>query len=209
MNRFFNPENFLWQWFAHLADYFLLSCLWVLCSIPVLTLGAASIALYDTVAHCVRGKEQAMFARFFRTFKAELGRGAVLTLVWTAVAAVLNFGYQIFAQIAAGNEILNLLSIALFMLLLIPLGVACWVIAIESRFTHSLGSLHRTAVIFTFVHLPSTLAITALFIVTLNFVRFIPFLVMFLPGMMVSFQSFFIERVFIKYIPAPVSEATE
>jgi uncharacterized membrane protein YesL len=201
MKNFFNPENFLWQWFAHLADYFLLSCLWVICSIPVFTIGAASIALYDTVAHCVRGKDQAMFRRFFRTLKAELGRGAVLTLLWAAAAALLNGIYQVITQMAGGNTFLNLLSISYFILMLIPLGIGCWAIAIESRFTHSLASLHRTALAFTFVHLPHTLAIVALFVVTLNLLRSIPFLVMFLPGMMVTFQSWFIEKVFRKYIP--------
>lgn len=199
MKNFFNPENFLWRWFAHLADYFILSCLWALCSAPVITVGAASIALYDTVAHCVRGKEEDMFRRFFRTLKNELGRGILLTLLWTAAGLTLNFGYQILVQLSTQSDVMNMVRIAYFLTLVIPLGMGCWVIAIQSRFTHTFFSLHRTALGFTFLHIPQTLAIAALFIIELNLVLYIPFLVMFLPGMTVAFQSWFIEKVFAKY----------
>ena len=43
--RFFNPDNWLWRGFGRLADFFILSILWLVCSIPVVTIGAASIAL--------------------------------------------------------------------------------------------------------------------------------------------------------------------
>lgn len=206
MKNFFNPENFLWQWFAHLADYFILSCLWVICSAPVVTLGAASIALYDTVAHCVRFREEGMFRRFFRTFKNELGRGIVLTVLWAAAALVLNMVHQLLSQAAPGNRVMDLVRIAYFVLLLIPLGMGCWAIAIESRFTHTLGSLHRTALGFTFLYIPHTLAIAALFVIELNLILNIPFLVMFLPGMVVTFQSWFIEKVFRKYMEPQSAE---
>ena len=34
-----------------------LSVLWLLCSLPVLTLGAATTALYDSVVRCIRYKQ--------------------------------------------------------------------------------------------------------------------------------------------------------
>lgn len=200
MKSFFNSENFLWQWFARIGDFFLLSCMWTLCSLPLVTVGTASIALYDTVAHCVRGKETDLFSRFFRTFKNELGRGILLTLLWAAVGLILNVGYQVIVQVTAGTE-LSILGVVCFMLLLIPIGVVCWLVAIESRFVYSFAGLHRTAGIFTMAHLPSTLAIVFLFVAALNLLQRIPFLVMFIPGLTATLQSIFIERVFVKYMP--------
>ena len=200
MKNFFNSENFLWQWFGRVGDFFILSCLWTICCMPVVTIGAASVALYDTVAHCVRGKEQAMFRRFFRTFRAELVRSIALTLVWAAAALALNIVYQFLTQLTAGTN-LQILGIAFFVLLLLPVGTACWVVAIESRFTHSFGQLHRNALTFTIGYLPQPVAIAAIFVVGLNVLQAVPFLVMFLPGLMVSIQSHFIEPVFAKYQP--------
>lgn len=205
MKSFFNSENFLWQWFARVGDFFLTSCLWTLCSLPLITVVPASIALYDTVAHCVRGKEQNIFRRFFRTFRNELVRGILMSILWGAVAMVLNIGYQVICQVTAGTE-LEILNIVCFMLLMVPVGVACWAVAIESRFYHSFWQLHRTAGIFAIANLPRTCAITFAFIVAWNLLRNIPFLVLFLPGLTATIQSAFIEKVFRKYMPEEASQ---
>ena len=67
-NSFFNPENWLWKPFGKIADHLILSALWLLCSVPIVTAGAASTALYDCAAHCTLGGEPGMLSRFFRTF---------------------------------------------------------------------------------------------------------------------------------------------
>ena len=71
-NSLFNSENWLWSPFSLVADFLILSCLWLLCSIPVLTLGAATAAMYDCCARCMKDGDRAMFSRFFRTFRREL-----------------------------------------------------------------------------------------------------------------------------------------
>lgn len=202
MRRFFNPDNFLWRWFGNLADYFLLSWVWLLCCIPVVTIGAASIALYDATAHCVRGGEGGTYRRFFRTFKRELGRGVLMTVFWAVLCWLLSGGYQIMTQLAQTGNTWSVLSIVYFCSLLIPLGTACWAVALESRFTYSFFNLHRNAFIFTFAHLPHTAAMVALLVLVINVcINFFP-LIMVLPGLLVYLQSFFAERVMKKYMPA-------
>ena len=201
MGRFFNSDNFLWRGFGRLADYFLLSAMWLLCSIPVVTVGAATVALYDTAARCVRGGEGGMARRFFRTFKNELLRGILLTVLWGILGWLLNRGYQVVTQLGAASQTWNIVSIVYFCTLFIPLGVACWVVILESRFTNTFAGLHRNAFIFGFGHLPHTVAMVVLLILVLNVcINFFP-LVMLLPGMLAYFQSFFAERVLAKYMP--------
>ena len=60
-----------------LTDVLALSLLWTFLSLPLFTLGAATTALYDSVAHCVRGGEAPPYARFFRAFKAEFKLSAL------------------------------------------------------------------------------------------------------------------------------------
>lgn len=201
MRSFFNSENWFWQGFGRLADYFILSILWLLCSLPVVTLGTASIALYDTVAHCLRSKEGNMVKRFFSTFKRELGRGILLTILWALICFFLNMAYQILCQLGQSSSGWNIFSIVYFVTLLIPLGIICWLVAIESRFTHTFGSLHRVALTFTFGYLPSTLAIVALLVLEINILMNFFFFAMILPAVIVHLQSFFIERVFRRYMP--------
>ena len=39
--KFFSLENPIWKFIGNLADFFLLSCLWYLCCLPVVTAGGA------------------------------------------------------------------------------------------------------------------------------------------------------------------------
>ena len=199
--NFFNPENWLWRFFGRLADYFILSILWMVCSIPVVTIGASSIALYDTVAHCFRYEEGEMVKRFFRTFKREQVRGILITVLWAVVALLLNMSYQILTQMGEPGSVWSTISVIYFMALLIPVGIACWGIGLESRFAYSFKELHKNAVIFTLGYLPRTLAIVVIFALFYNVLINLPFLIMFLPAIMVNLQSLFMEPVFRKYMP--------
>ena len=201
MYRIFDPENFFWRWFGKLADFFLLSCLWLLCCVPIVTIGASSIALYDTVAHCLRGHESDTYRRFFRTFKAELLRGIGITVLWGVLTIILSTSFNFLSQMAKESTAAAIYAIAFGVSTLIPIGVLCWLLPIESRFTHSFWGLHKTAIFFAIGHLPATAAITALLIACGIAISYFPFLGMVLPAIMVTLQSWFIERVFAKYMP--------
>ena len=199
--KFFNPDNWLWRGFGRVADFFILSVLWMVCSIPVVTIGAASIALYDTVAHCFRYQEGRMVGRFFQTFKRELLRGILMTVVWAVVGYLFNVSYQILSQLGADSTFWSVFSQVYFVLLLIPIGIAVWAIGLESRFAYTFGQLHKNAVMFTLGYLPRTIAVVLIFVVFYNLLINMFFLVMFLPAIMVNLQSMFMEPVFRKYMP--------
>ncbi len=202
MGQLFNPENFLWKWCAKVADFVLLSCCWTLCCIPVVTAVPASIALYDAVARCVRGSDVRMFQRFFRTFKNELLRGILLTVLWGALAFLLNAGYQLLLQLSQESGGWDMVRYVYFFLLLVPLGIGCWAVAVESRYANSFPALHKTAFFLNFARLPYSLAIVLLLVAAMNAVIRVPFLVMIVPGFAAYLQSFFIEKVFAKITPA-------
>lgn len=206
MKSFFNPEHWLWRGFGRIADFFLLSCCFFLCSIAVVTIPAACIALYDATARCVLGDEGYTYRRFFRTFKNELKRSIGITLLWLVIAFLLGTGYQILYQRAQVDADQVLFAILYYFSLSIPVAIFCWLLAVESRFVYKFGQLHKMAVYFTFTHLPTTVCIVALALITYELCVRMLFLVMVLPGICAYIQSLFIERVFHKYIPAPEAD---
>ena len=204
MSGFFNPENWLWKFFGKAFDFFGLSCMWLLSSMFIVTVGPASIACYDAAAHCLRQGEPNMAGRFFRTLKRELVPGILITLVWGMIFFVLWTGFQIVSQM--GQPILK---VVYYFSMLVPLGTLCWLLPIQSRFVYKFGQLHKMAFLFALSHLPHTIAILALALVTLEICIDFPFFVIFLPGMLVYFQSFFIEKVFKKHMPEEEAEEVE
>lgn len=159
MSRFFSRDNWLWSPFSWIADMFILSCLWVICSVPLLTIGASTAALYDCTARCVRGGDEKMFARFFRAFRRELVQSIPSLLLWCAVIAG---GYA--AISAYGNNVTvtgtsTAITTGLLLLLTIVVGIAAWVFPLLSRFTMSFASLNLMAARLALIHLPRTMAL--------------------------------------------------
>lgn len=202
MNKFFNPDNFLWQFFGRISDYFCLSILWLLCCLPMITIIPSCIALYDSVARCIRGDEGHPCKRFWRTFKAELKRGIFLTVLWVLIFYLLNVGYQFLNQMSGESQIAAVYAMVYYVTMFIPIGILGWLIPIESRFEYGLKDLHKTALLMSIGRLPTTLALVALLAVIVILTLVLPFMVMLTPAILAMLQSWFIERVFKQYMPA-------
>lgn len=196
MNKLFDPDNWFWRGFGRLADLFLLTMVWMACSIPLITAGTATIALFDTVTRCIRGGEDKMMRRYFGTFKKNLLRGILLTAVWAAAGYLLAWGWQILDFLAESASIWTVFRWFYLVTLLLPLGVLCWVVALQSRYAYRFGQLHRAALTFAFGHLSRTAAIVGILVAGLALMRFVPYLILFVPALIVHLQSGFAEKAF-------------
>lgn len=199
-NSLFHSENWLWRPFGYIADVFLLSCMWFLCSVPLVTLGASTTALYDCAARCVRGKDQKMFARFFRTFKREFVTSTMSLAVWAAVIAGLYMLVKTYGNTAQVTDASVVVTVALLVIVVAVVGVACWVLPLLSRFTFGFAQLNGTAVKLALANLPRTmiLGISTVVAAWLCLQLWIPFF--FLPALLALEWTLFIEPVFKKYM---------
>ena len=69
MNRLFDADNKLNRFLAKVFDCGILSVLWIVCSIPVFTMGAATIAMYTVTLKMVKNEEGAIVRSFFKAFR--------------------------------------------------------------------------------------------------------------------------------------------
>ncbi len=189
-----------------LADFIIMSCLWTFCCFGIVTIGASCIALYDVTAHCIRGDEGAMFSRFISTLKREFKPGLLMTLFWGAIALILALAHHSIALLGTTDPFWNAVAIVFFCLLTIPIGILSWAIALQSRFTYNFWELHKNAMLMAIAYLPRTFMIVLLFVLALNLCRTIPFGLMFVPCVMTTLQSLFIEPVLAKYMPSEDEE---
>ena len=199
LGRVFRYQGWLWRALNTLTDILALSVLWLLCSIPVLTLGAATTALYDSVVRCIRYKQSGPYERFFRTFKNELVPGLLLTLLWGAVAALGLWMLALLRQYSAEAPTAMAAGTAYYVALILPLGAACWVFPILSRCAMSFGALNKTALKLAAGHLPSTVVLVLMTaeIARLS-VRWL-FPLAFMPAVLMLLWSLFTEPVFKKH----------
>lgn len=197
--RGFDPNSLLWRPLGYVGDLFMLSLLWALCSAPLVTLGAATAALYDTTAHCLRRGEGDMFGRFFRSFRTDLLSSVLSTLLWAGLLALLFFlrGRMMAATGLAGLG--GAAAMLTLILLLIPLGMACWCFPLLSRFRFGFAALCVTTLRLALSQILRTMALgaSALGFAWLCLRYALP--VMILPAALTLFWTVLIEPVFARY----------
>lgn len=197
--KVFSLEGFLWRALNTLTDIFGLSTLWLLCSLPVITAGPATTALYDAVVHCVRYKEEGPFRRFFRTFRNELGCGILSTLLWGALITAGVISLSFLSAAAENAAWAKGAYMAYYVLMLLPAGAACWVFPILSRFSYRFGALNLTALKFSVACLPRTFVIVLIALEVIQFSVNYIFPAFFMPACMALLWSLFIEPVFTRF----------
>lgn len=80
MIHLFDPENRFWQLLSKIADVFILSFLWFILSLPLVTMGAATAAFYDFTMRQAQNIEGSALRYYFRGFRKNWKRGTVLFL---------------------------------------------------------------------------------------------------------------------------------
>lgn len=196
--KFFDPDNTLWSWIGRIPEIVILSALWVVMSLPVLTLIPASIALYDAMARNVRPDIKGAYRRYFKTFWQELGRGILMSLLWLVIAAVLFIGFRILQRQAGESQFWAIYALVYQIFSLLPLGVFLWLIPLESRFVYPFGLLHKNAVVMMLSYLPRTFLMLVLTVGAFVGCWYCPFVLAFVPGLLILLISIPVEKIFKK-----------
>ena len=198
----FNPWNGIYRYTEKLVDLILLSIFWVACSLPLVTLGPATAALYNTVVRCIRHNERNSWGMFFTTFKNNLKVGVLTSLVVIPVAVILIFLYDLLYQSAQLNSTGYVLFYAYQIFLLLPVGAACYLFPVLSRFTFQVGGLIGTCAKLAIAHLPSTILLAVIFFAAVTLCSNLILFLFLLPTIVALLHSFLLERIFKPYIDA-------
>ena len=88
--KFFSYESKFSQLVLMLCQSCLLNVLWFICSIPIVTIGASTTALYYVCLKIVRGEEQYVIPMFFRSFKENFRQATQLWLIMLGAGILLG-----------------------------------------------------------------------------------------------------------------------
>lgn len=113
---FMNQDNKIMNLFSRIVDLLLLNFLFVITSLPVLTLGASLTALFSVSLKLVRNEESYVSRDYFRAFKKNFCQATVSFWAFSLIIALLAGNLMISFQ-QAGNFYLVLRMISfLFMI---------------------------------------------------------------------------------------------
>ncbi len=94
--RIFSIESPLYKFFSRLWDIIVLNFMWFIFSIPVITLGASTVAAYSVALKMVDDEEGYIIPSFVKAFRENLKQGMALGLITIAAAYVVYLDFAMF-----------------------------------------------------------------------------------------------------------------
>lgn len=155
MRKFFDMDSPVMKALSVTADLLVLNLLTLLCSIPVVTFGAAVTAMHDVTIRIVRGEEGYIFKGFFRAFAGNFKKGTLLGLLLLLCAALLAFDYW------AAAAYIPPMRIGIAALAMIVLAAAFYAFALLARYENTFSGTLKNAVTLSIVWFPRTLGMVA------------------------------------------------
>lgn len=190
---------------SRLIDLIVAGLYWLICSLPVITIGAASTALYYAVVKCVRHERGRLTGVFFSAFRREFRQSTLTWLIYIGYTAVI--AADAYAIGAAGlGGVLGILRWVFFLPALLSLP---WMFAYISRFSNNIKGSFRFVGWLTLKHLGKSVLLAAVLIAVGVIVYLTPLLLPLLPGAVCMLMSLIIEPVFREYTAEQGGENTD
>lgn len=117
--KLFSVDGGIYKFMTSLLTIFKVNMLWLLCSLPIVTVGAATIAAYDVTLKMVDDEEGYVARQFFKAFKANLRKGIPLGVLNLACMYITWLDFSLFNQLEDNPVILlvmGILAVAVFTL---------------------------------------------------------------------------------------------
>ena len=202
MNQLFDQENKFWSFFGKLADVTCMSLLWMLTSLPIVTIGASTTAFYQFTLRQVNDTEGTVWASYWKYFRKHFKKATILWLI--QLAGMAFFAVDLWAVwhffLSTGGSFTGIFSLAMIVCLcFLFFGCTYYVYPTLAIFDFPLKKLLANSFIMAVGNLPTTITLTLLAL--LGFYLFYQFsgLYFLIVGLYIFISSFFIFGVFRKY----------
>lgn len=191
---------------SRIIDMILAGFWWVICSLPVITIGASSTALYYSIAKCVRHERGRLTACFFSTFKKEFKQSTLTWLIYIAYISIMAIDAMLVEQLGLGSGFFGILRWLFFLPALLTLP---WMFAYISRFSNNIKNSFKFVGWLTMRHIWRSVLMAAELITAAVICWLTPMLLPLLPGALCLLMSLHIEPVFREYTEDQGDEHTD
>ncbi|MGN0642370.1 MAG: YesL family protein [Huintestinicola sp.] len=135
--KFFSIDSPLYKFMQRLWDVIKLNFMWLLFSIPVVTIGCSTIAAFSVALHMTDDTEGDIIRDFFKAFKANIKQGILMTFITLISVYAVYLDFQLYN--APENGSLPFLIIGIFTAYLLTFSLL-YVYPLLARYENSIGN---------------------------------------------------------------------
>ncbi|MBQ0059696.1 MAG: YesL family protein [Lachnospiraceae bacterium] len=207
MNRLFNQNTPFWKFMGRVYDAFVLNVMWLLCCIPIFTIGPATTAFYYAMLGMVRQDGGYISKDFIKSFKMNFKQGIQLGLPITLLGAFLAL--DIYLCYHAGRGIYSFFMFFFVVIFIVWFAVSLYVFVILAKFERKNKEILIWAFTFCIKNLPRTLLLMLEVIFGIWVIHLLPGLVLIMPGLVVESHCGIFSKIFEPYLPTTYDPESE
>lgn len=191
-------DNLFFTILGKIMEVLWVSILWILFSIPIVTIGASSTALYYTVHKVVFNNEAYIFKTFVNSFKSNFKDSTVKWILSVVVISFLCVDILIVRGFAESGNTIAALIYPLLLILVYVVMCVCAVFSYSARFDDSIkASIYKSALIVA-NNLGWMIFLLIILLMALYIIRFLVFFTILLPGAYCCLVHYVFEHIYKK-----------
>ena len=195
MGNMFNLDSGFSKFMNRVSDLFLLNILWVICSIPIITIGASTTALYSVNLNLLSENEGHITKAFFKAFKENFKKSTAIWLIVLLTSTIL--GVNLIFWLKCGLSIAYIALPFIFFTLFIFLLVTPYIFPVLSQTNSSILSIIKYCFFISIKALPYSLLITLFGLSVLFATFYFPIVLLFMLLLGVAIHSYMVSRIFL------------
>lgn len=145
MNSLLNPDNPVMQFITKVVYSVYLNLLWILCCIPVITVGASTTALYYVTLKMVKNEEGGITKMFFRAFKENFKQSTLVWMILLALGVVLGIDGYVLWHLRFENAFWTIITAVFIVAAAAYLIVILYIFPLMARFENSIFAMFKNS----------------------------------------------------------------
>ena len=182
----------------YLTDTAILSILWLIGSLPILTIGASTTALFYVSGKKVGGKDYRIVADFFKSYKQNffqsIGITILLGVMWFSSVTYFMMGY------VPLNEGLSLSIVVIIFVAFEVTMLSIYMCALLAKYELKTITLIKNSFLFTHAYFKESIQAFGVVVMMLFCLLIVPGLIILLPGTIALTASYFVRNSIMKFV---------
>lgn len=154
MKLFFSPDSWMYRLLGRIMDLFFLNLLFLVTSLPVVTIGISLTALYTVTLKIVQEEDSSIVKAYLKAFKSNFKRGLILSLIMIVMFSLLIISFGFLRFLKGFSIVIGIFGCALLALLLVIQFI--YLFPYTARYEDSLSNSLRVSVQVALLNLKKT-----------------------------------------------------
>lgn len=158
MNKLFQPDNPVIRFLSCFCDLMLTNALFIICSIPVVTIGASVTAMYHVMFQLQAGTESYIHKMFFDAFKSNFRQASCIWIPFLLLTAFFTGDLYIIYHVIDAS--FSFIQFPVWFLLIMTFCIQLYAFPILARFDSGMRRLLLNSVLLSIGNFPTTVFFT-------------------------------------------------